>query len=142
MRSAALVEKTNCRCRIAPESLVLAAICLLDLVTTVFWVTYRNALEGNPLMAYYLQWGGTPAFIGAKIVLCVFPLFIAEWARRTRPQFVLASLRFGIVAYITLYGMGVAHVNRAEAQQIDEDSLSQIADSGEETAPAGVLLEL
>ena len=97
--------------KIAPESYVLAAVCLLDLLTTLFWVSYRDAVEGNPLMAFYLHHGGTPAFIAVKVALCALPLFITEWARRTRPQFVRSMLRFGIVAYLALYGAGVAQLN-------------------------------
>lgn len=107
---------------IALESFVLGAICLLDLATTVFWVSYRNASEGNPLMAFYLHRGGTLGFIAAKLVLCVMPLFIAEWARRTNPRFVHSTLRFGIVAYIALYGIGVFHVNQAEAVAAEEEA--------------------
>ena len=114
--------------KIAPESYLLAAICLLDLATTIFWVSYRNASEGNPVMAFYLEHGGTPFFIIAKLTLCVPPLFIAEWARRTRPRFVHAALRFGIFAYFTLYGLGVMHVNRAEAMNAaDELSIAAAA---------------
>ena len=102
--------------KITLESYVLAAICMLDLATTVFWVSYRNAAEGNPLMAFYLHHGGTAGFIAAKLVLIAPPLFIAEWARRTRPEFVRRSLRLGICAYIGLYGVGVAHVNRTDTE--------------------------
>lgn len=107
---------------IAPESWAMAAICLLDLATTLFWVSYRDASEGNPLMAFYLEHGGTPAFIAAKIVLCALPLLVAEWARRSRPQFVHGALRCGIVAYMALYAVGVAHVNAAEAAQTQAET--------------------
>ena len=98
--------------KIAPESYVLAGVCLLDLLTTLFWVSYRDAAEGNPIMAFYLHHGGTPAFIAAKVVLCAPPLFIAEWARRMRPRFVRSMLRLGIIAYLALYGAGVAQLNQ------------------------------
>jgi hypothetical protein len=126
--------------RIAFESYILAAICLLDLATTVFWVSYRNASEGNPLMDWYLRSGGTPAFIAVKVVLCALPLFIAEWARRTSPKFVHSMLRLGIVAYIGLYGLGVIHVNRAEAARDAETFQAlQIACEGEGPDSIGLL---
>lgn len=110
--------------KIALETYALAAICLLDLVTTLFWVSYRNASEGNPLMAFYLRNGGTAGFILAKIVLCAMPLFVVEWARRARPRFVQWGLRFGIAAYLTLYGLGVVHVNNvATFQQIEWEAM-------------------
>ncbi len=114
---------------IALESYALGAICLLDLATTLFWVSYRNAAEGNPLMAFYLQHGGLPAFIGAKLVLCAMPLFIVEWARRIRPHFAHSLLRVGIVAYVTLYGIGVAHVNQVDTINAMESEALQAAQS-------------
>ena len=118
----------NDKRKVAWESYTLAAICLLDLLTTLFWVSYRDAAEGNPLMAFYLKNGGTPAFIAAKLVLCAMPLFVAEWARRTRPRFVRSALRFGIIAYITLYGVGVVHVNRVDAMNTTDAIEAQQSD--------------
>jgi hypothetical protein len=112
---------------IALESYALAAICLLDLATTLFWVSYRNAAEGNPLMAFYLHHGGVPAFIAAKLVLCAMPLFVVEWARRMRPHFAHSLLRFGIVAYLTLYVLGVVHVNHVDTINAAENSAIQAA---------------
>ena len=123
------------RAKIAPESYLLAAICLLDLATTVFWVSYRDASEGNPVMAFYLEQGGTPVFIAAKLMLLIPPLFIAEWARRTRPRFVHAALRFGIFAYFTLYGLGVMHVNRAEAMHAADEATLAVASHGSDPLP-------
>ncbi len=96
---------------LAPESALLAAICLVDLLTTCFWIRYREAVEGNPIMAWYLASGGTAAFVFIKFALCALPLFVVEWARRTRPRFVQAALRFTIAAYVTSYAVGVAHLN-------------------------------
>lgn len=114
--SATNVSSRGNRFRIAPESFILATICLLDLGTTLFWVSYRDAAEGNPIMSYYLQHFGPYAFIGAKCVLFLMPLLIAEWARRLRPRFVHNALRVGVVGYLAVYGLGVAQVNRTEAE--------------------------
>lgn len=100
--------------RVSPESAVLALVCLLDLATTLFWVSYREAAEGNPIMAFYLQRGGATGFIIAKIILCAVPLFVTEWARQYRPNFVRTALRVGIAAYLTFYAFGVCQVNRDE----------------------------
>lgn len=107
------------RSLLAPESLLLAAICLLDLLTTCFWIRYREAAEGNPLMAWYLASGGTPVFVLVKFVLCALPLFVAEWARQTRPRFVQAALRLTIAAYVMSYGAGVTHLNKE--QKVDAE---------------------
>lgn len=101
---------------VSVETVILAVICLLDLVSTVYWVGHIDAEEGNPLMAFYLTHGGVAAFAAAKGVLCFGPLAVAEWARRHHPRFVHAALRCGIAGYIGLYGLGVHHINRGNAQ--------------------------
>jgi hypothetical protein len=122
---------------IAPESLALAALCLLDLATTLHWVSRHGAAEGNPLMAWFLTHGGIPAFVLAKCALLIVPLSIMEWARRRRPRFVHTILRCGIAAYIALYGFGVRHINSemivvaerinaAAAHPINRDELKNI----------------
>lgn len=110
------------RCKIAPESWVLALICLADLSTTLFWVSYRDAAEGNPLMNFYLKSFGPYAFIGAKCILFLMPLLIAEWARRHRPRFVRGALRFCVIGYLACYCLGVAQVNRTAAQAREEQA--------------------
>lgn len=97
--------------RIAPESIILAAVCLLDLMTTLFWVAYRDAAEANPLMAFYLERHGVAGFVVAKFLLFLMPLVIAEYGRRHSPRFVRNALRCGIAAYLGLYLLGVARIN-------------------------------
>lgn len=95
---------------ISRESIVLMLICLADLASTIFVVNYRHANEGNPLMKYYLD-HGLATFVAAKLVLLLMPLFIAEWARQHRPQFVTRSLRVAAAAYLFAYVGGVAQLN-------------------------------
>ena len=90
------------RLGLAKESYVILAICFLDLVLTLWLVTTSEAVEGNPLMAFYLDHGWVP-LVAAKVVLVGFPIFIAEWARRHSPRFVRRMLRFAIAAYIGIY---------------------------------------
>lgn len=89
---------------LARESCILLTICFVDLLFTLWLVCTRHGVEGNPLMSYYLRYGWLP-LIGAKIVLIVSPIFIAEWARRFRTAFVERALRFAIVAYLSLYAV-------------------------------------
>lgn len=96
--------------KVARESLVLAAICLADLITTLWFVHHEGASEGNPLMNYYLEQGVIP-FIAAKCVLVLMPLAVLEWARRRKPRFVQAMLRVGIVLYLGMYGAVVWRIN-------------------------------
>jgi hypothetical protein len=98
---------------ISGETAAIALICLLDLLTTLYWVSQGQAKEGNPVMAYFLNIG-PGAFIIAKIVMFAPALVAAEWYRQYRPVFVTRLLRWVIAGYLFLYIAGVgAHYGRA-----------------------------
>lgn len=84
------------------ESMVLIAICTIDLVATLLFINNSSASEGNPLMAFYLRYGvGT--FVIAKLMLIFLPVFLFEWSRQFKPQFVKLMLRVTIAAYLVIY---------------------------------------
>lgn len=75
---------------------------MLDLASTLFLLNTKAAMEGNPLMSFYLGYGvGT--FVLIKLTLMLLPIFIAEWSRQYRPQFVRLMLRAAIVTYVGAY---------------------------------------
>jgi hypothetical protein len=84
------------------ESVILITICALDLLTTLFLIGTNVALEGNPIMGFYLNYG-IGAFVAIKLALIVLPIFIAEWSKQYRPQFVRLMLRATIAAYVGVY---------------------------------------
>ncbi|WP_348222327.1 DUF5658 family protein [Capsulimonas sp.] len=96
--------------KISRDGIILTAIGIIDLMTTIFLVNYREASEGNPVMAYYLQ-QGIPVFIVAKLVLCLGPLYLLEYARRHRPKMVMMSMRVAIAAYLCAYVGGISQLN-------------------------------
>ena len=103
--------------KIARESWLLAAICLLDLATTIWLVRRYGAIEANGLMRYYLSKGVLP-FILIKVTLVAGPLAVIEWARRRRPVFVTHMLRCAIFLYIAFYASVVWRTNaRAEPEE-------------------------
>ena len=90
--------------------MVLIAICVIDLVSTLFLLHTHAAWEGNPLMSYYLRYGvGT--FVLMKLTLIFLPVFIAEWSRQYRPRFVRFMLRVAIAAYAGTYLMLFLTIN-------------------------------
>lgn len=102
------------------ESWVLMAICTADLVSTLILLNANGASEGNPLMSHYLKYGvGT--FVLIKLSLILLPIFIAEWSKQYRPQFVRFMLRTAIVIYLGVYLVLFLTVNTnvmaARAQQ-------------------------
>lgn len=86
------------------ESQIITLICLVDLAVTLVLLSSSRADEGNPLMNFYLQFG-TAAFILAKLCLLFLPIFIAEWCRQYRPQFVQRAMRLAIAAYLGVYAV-------------------------------------
>jgi hypothetical protein len=96
--------------RVTRESMLLAAICIADLTTTIWFVNGMGAQEANPMMRFYLDRGVAP-FVAAKLLLFVGPLAVLEWARRRHPRFVRTMLRLGIALYVGFYGMVVWRIN-------------------------------
>lgn len=92
------------------ESLILIAIGMLDLVITLALLGHGRAVEGNPIMAYYLQFG-VGAFVLAKLALLFLPIFIAEWSKRYKPRFVRLMMRGAITAYVGVYLILFVSVN-------------------------------
>lgn len=96
--------------KIARESVYIAVIGVADLVTTLLWVKYHGASEGNPVFSLYLRMGFA-WFVLMKLILLACPLFLLEFARRRRPRFTLKASRFAIGAYCGLYVVGFFHLN-------------------------------
>ena len=92
------------------ESMILIAIGLIDLAITLHVVTWRYAVEGNPLMAYYLKMG-IGAFVVVKLILLLLPVFIAEFSKHYKPMFVRWMLRGAIAVYLGSYLIAFLLVN-------------------------------
>jgi len=114
--------------KISPEGIVILLICIADLVLTIIVVRSYGAQEGNPLMAYYLK-KGTGAFILAKAVMTMVPLFVLELARQRHPHFVRNCMRGCACAYIVMYAAGVAHLNTLSADDRHYEAVAAWAES-------------
>ena len=101
--------------KLSRESWILMLLGSADLATTILWIERGMAQEANPLFHFF--WNqGLLAFIAAKYAFLLGPIFLLEYARWRRPRFALWGLRTGVLAYILLYGAGVAGLNGAQAQ--------------------------
>lgn len=89
------------------EVVWVAAICILDLATTLQWVTQGQAREANPVMAHFLNQGVMP-FIAAKLFTFVPALVAAEWYRPRNPRLIQKLLRWVIAIYLFIYVAGIA----------------------------------
>lgn len=92
------------------ESIVLFLICLGDAMSTAILASSHKIVEANPLMARCLQ-HGTFTFLAVKMSTVVVLLLMAEYHRRSNPEFVKGALRIGIAAYTALYVSLVFAVN-------------------------------
>ena len=87
---------------LSKESWILVLICLTDMASTVLLLSTNAAIEGNPIMSFYLKFGiGT--FIMIKLTLIFLPIFIAEYSMQFRPKFTKMMLRSAIAAYVGVY---------------------------------------
>lgn len=96
--------------KLTRQTYFLIIIGLLDLVSTIYLLSYAGAAEANPLMARLLS-HGVGVFVLAKVALIVGPLAILEWARRYRPALANRALSLALYAYLGLYVLGVARAN-------------------------------
>ena len=104
--------------KLSRESWILLVLGTADLMSTSLWIERGLAQEANPLFHYF--WSqGLPAFIAAKYAFLLGPIFLLEWARRHKPRFVLWALRSGVLAYVLLYGVGVAGINSHQKPGVD-----------------------
>jgi hypothetical protein len=102
--------------KLSRESYILIGLCIADLISTLWLLAGGDAVEGNPIMNAVLSAGVAP-FVMAKFAFVAVPLAIFEWARRRRPEFVLAMLRVTIVLYVSVYGAGVWRLNRSSPEE-------------------------
>ena len=84
------------------EAVVFFGICLLDMLTTLWWSGHGIAVEGNPILAPLLR-ANPLLFAAGKIISFLPALIVCGLYRRQHPQFVATALRLAIVAYLAVY---------------------------------------
>jgi len=90
--------------RVSTESLVLVAICLVDMLSTLFFVLRGYAVEQNPLMAACLRHGPT-TFVLVKLVSFVPFIIAVEFYRRQNASFARIACRSAIALYLVTFVM-------------------------------------
>jgi hypothetical protein len=84
------------------EIYVFGAICLLDMLSTVYFYDRGLANESNPILSYWLKRSVT-AFCVAKLLSFVPMLAACAYYRTRNAAFVVKALRIAMAAYITIY---------------------------------------
>jgi len=96
------VQRAPIDVSISRETLILFAICFLDMMSSAIMFQNGLAVEANPLLRGAADAGFMP-FVIAKSLTFVPALMAAEWYRRQRPEFVLPLLRWAAAAYAAIY---------------------------------------
>ena len=105
-----VVNKRSIQPWVLPETVILALICLGDMIQTLFVVRSGVAIEANPVLAQTLSYSPW-VFALVKCASFMIPLTAVEVLRPLCPMFVRAALRIGASGYLTVYVIGVFHIN-------------------------------
>jgi hypothetical protein len=96
-----------------PINMVLFAIGLADLVTTLFWLHTGRAIEVNPLMAAVLD-TSVVLFVAVKLATLVAYVAVMEWYRRFRsPAFARLVGNVTVASYSAIYSVSFVCVNHS-----------------------------
>ena len=88
--------------RVSTESLILVAICLVDMLLTLFFVLRGYAVEQNPLMAACLRHSPV-VFVLVKLVSFVPFIIAVEFYRRQNASFARLACRSAIALYLVTF---------------------------------------
>lgn len=98
------------RSRVCAETLILSAICLTDMLLTLYFVLAGLAVEQNPIMAACIN--RSPVVFVLVKLLSFAPFVVAvELYRRKNPSFARTVCRWAIVAYLTVFTVLTAAAN-------------------------------
>lgn len=87
---------------VSSETITLVCICILDLITTLYFMSCGIAYEANPMMAGVLSYG-VSAFVGVKLLSVLPFVVLIEIYRLSEPQKAKNITRGVCVVYLLLY---------------------------------------
>jgi hypothetical protein len=92
-----------------PETVMLIAICIADMASTLWAVRMGKAAESNPVLATSLATSNA-AFVALKTALCLGPVILLELIGRYKPSLVRNAIRSCLFGYICIYVFGIIAV--------------------------------
>ena len=99
------------RFELMPANMILVAIGVLDLLSTLVWLSAGHAIEVNPIMAALLA-VGLPLFVAVKLCTLVAFVVVIEWYRRRKnPIFARQIGNITVAAYLGIYAISFCVVN-------------------------------
>lgn len=92
------------RIRVSVESLILVAICLADMLSTLYCVLNGYGSEQNPLMAACINHSPV-TFVMVKMLSFVPFVIAIELYRRRNPGFARKACRYAIALYVVTFSV-------------------------------------
>ncbi|MFQ3549525.1 MAG: DUF5658 family protein [Armatimonadota bacterium] len=96
--------------QVCVESVVLAAICIADMLITLYYVMIGVATEQNPIMAAAIN-HSPETFVIVKMASFVPFIAAVEYYRRKQPDFAIKASRLAIGLYLAVYIVFTVGVN-------------------------------
>ena len=100
---------------ISPETVSLTLIALVDSSTTLWLIESGLAVEGNPVVRYYLEKGWV-WFFALKLAVLV-PMYIIDLRRVMDRGKMRLYLRAAVLIYASIYGLGMLAQYKRFGQQ-------------------------
>ena len=94
----------------AVEVMILLVLCAVDMYSTIYWVKMGQATEANPLLAWTFHIHPL-LFVLVKAGTFLPTLVLAAFLARRYPRPITGLLRCVLLAYVTLYLIGVFHIH-------------------------------
>ena len=91
---------------VAWDSLALVALCLADMLSTLYWVHSGVARESNPMLAECLR-RGYGVFCAQKLASFLPLILFCAYYRSRRPRLIAIALRGTLILYILFYTIAV-----------------------------------
>jgi hypothetical protein len=110
MESVSTVSERTCT--IGRESLALFILCIADALLTIMLISRGLVVEANPLARCCLE-SGVTMFLFAKMAPVTALIALAEWKRRSSPEFVRRALSAASTVYVLAYVISVIAANVA-----------------------------
>lgn len=120
------------RKRISPETVSLTLIALIDCSTTAWLIRSGLAVEGNPVVRFYIDRGWI-WFFGLKLLILA-PMYIIDLHKVMDRKRLRLYLRAAVLVYAGIYGFGMLAQYKRFSHK---PSLASAGTSITANAPAG-----
>lgn len=94
--------------------IILASICLIDLIGTIFGIHYFHGIEKNPILNYFLEHWGLTGFVISKMFFTIVPISALEAILKLKlasPQKIEMCYKITIWGYLLILLGSILYLN-------------------------------